>query len=204
VGPDEQGTRAGLQKQAARLGIAEDVTFSEPVFGAEKFAFLASADLFVLPTRNENFGIVVAEALACGVPVITTKGAPWQELLGSPASSKVLECGSSKVREPERVAVGSGSRQSVVRPGTAMGAKAGDFRTLELSNFRTDQGRCGWWVEIGVEPLAEALREAMSLTDEKRQLMGENGRRLVEKKYQWERVAEQMTEVYRTLLASGK
>ena len=46
----------------------------------EKWKAYARADLLVLPTYSENFGIVVAEALWAGVPVITTKGTPWQEL----------------------------------------------------------------------------------------------------------------------------
>jgi len=57
-----------------------NVKFVGPQYGAEKWSFLKSADLFVLPTYSENFGIVVAEALAVGIPVITTKGAPWQVL----------------------------------------------------------------------------------------------------------------------------
>lgn len=51
-----------------------------PKFGKEKINTYHQADLFVLPTYSENFGIVIAEALSCGVPVITTKGTPWQEL----------------------------------------------------------------------------------------------------------------------------
>lgn len=82
AGPDEQGTRARLERQARHLGLAK-VRFVGPLYGAEKAQTLADADLFVLPSRSENFGIVVAEALAAGVPVVTTKGTPWHEIDGS-------------------------------------------------------------------------------------------------------------------------
>ncbi|APG25676.1 hypothetical protein A7E75_12135 [Syntrophotalea acetylenica] len=56
------------------------IVFAGPLFGDEKVKAYQDADLFVLPTLSENFGMVVPEALACGTPVITTKGAPWHEL----------------------------------------------------------------------------------------------------------------------------
>jgi len=58
----------------------KNIYFVGPKFGEHKWNFLRSADLMVLPTYSENFGIVVAEALAVGVPVITTEGTPWEEL----------------------------------------------------------------------------------------------------------------------------
>lgn len=79
AGPDERGHSAELEAQVANLAIPR-VQFAGPVYGAAKDALLIGADLFVLPTRNENFGIAVAEALAAGVPAIVTKGAPWQGL----------------------------------------------------------------------------------------------------------------------------
>ena len=51
-----------------------------PVFGIRKNELYREASLFVLPTYSENFGIVIAEALANFTPVITTKGTPWQDL----------------------------------------------------------------------------------------------------------------------------
>jgi glycosyltransferase involved in cell wall biosynthesis len=81
AGPDEQGTRARLEAQARTLGLA-NLTFPGPLYGEEKRRALAEADLFALPSRTENFGIAVAEALAAGLPVITTKGTPWSEIEG--------------------------------------------------------------------------------------------------------------------------
>jgi len=80
VGPSEDGHRAELESQAGELGLNGEVVFAGPVDDADKWKKYAAADLFVLPTHSENFGIVVAEALAAEVPVLTTTGAPWQEL----------------------------------------------------------------------------------------------------------------------------
>lgn len=80
VGPSEDGHRAELEELARNLGIEGTVTFSGPVDDRAKWQKYANADVFVLPSHSENFGIVVAEALAAQVPVITTTGTPWQEV----------------------------------------------------------------------------------------------------------------------------
>ncbi|MFP4361138.1 MAG: glycosyltransferase [Alphaproteobacteria bacterium] len=79
AGPNEVGHTAEMQALATDLG-APRVTWIGPVEGEAKDALYRSADLFVLPTHAENFGLVVAEALAHGVPVVTTRNAPWDGL----------------------------------------------------------------------------------------------------------------------------
>lgn len=70
-----------LQSLAAALGIASHTHFLGMVTGSLKWSLYQAADLFVLPTSQENFGYVLLEALACGTPVITTKGVDiWPEL----------------------------------------------------------------------------------------------------------------------------
>ncbi|TRW14880.1 glycosyltransferase [Glacieibacterium frigidum] len=80
AGPDEGGHAAVIAARVARLGLAARVVLSGPIADADKAAAFAAADLFVLPSFSENFGIVVAEALAHGVPVVATVGTPWSEL----------------------------------------------------------------------------------------------------------------------------
>lgn len=59
---------------------AQRVMIEGPLYGGPKIKALQSASIFILPTRNENFGMVIAEALAAGTPVITTHGAPWEKV----------------------------------------------------------------------------------------------------------------------------
>lgn len=74
------GSYAETMQELARTLAAPRVTFIGQVLGEEKRALLARASLFVLPTRSENFGMVVPEALAHGTPVITTTETPWADL----------------------------------------------------------------------------------------------------------------------------
>lgn len=69
-----------LKQLAIDKNISEQIIFIDGVYGELKWELFKNSDLFILPTYSENFGIVIAEALACGVPVITTKGTPWEEL----------------------------------------------------------------------------------------------------------------------------
>ena len=80
VGPDEGGHWSEAARLVDQLGVGAKVEYLGPVEGERKAALYREADLFVLPTFSENFGLVVAEALAYGVPVITTRGAPWADL----------------------------------------------------------------------------------------------------------------------------
>jgi glycosyltransferase involved in cell wall biosynthesis len=81
VGPDEGGHRSELEAMVRVAGLEEVWYFDGPLDGPAKWAAFRAAELFILPSHTENFGIAVAEALACEVPVITTRGAPWEGLL---------------------------------------------------------------------------------------------------------------------------
>ncbi|MEI7831974.1 MAG: glycosyltransferase [bacterium] len=80
AGPDYNNHLAEVKKVISQCGVAGRTTYAGALYGTEKNAALADAELFVLPTYSENFGIAVAEALASGTPVITTHGAPWEGL----------------------------------------------------------------------------------------------------------------------------
>lgn len=72
VGPDESGMLASLKRTTGELGLENKVHFSGPLSGEAKWAAYGDADIFVLPSQNENFGNTAAEAAAAGTPVIVT------------------------------------------------------------------------------------------------------------------------------------
>lgn len=81
AGGDEEGHRGKVEALIRSKGLDSDFEFKGPVAGDQKQACFDQADVFILPTYSENFGIAIAEALANEVPVITTTGAPWSELV---------------------------------------------------------------------------------------------------------------------------
>lgn len=77
----EKEYESKVKVRVKELCLDDQYIFTGPLNDERKWDAYARADLFVLPTYSENFGIVVAEALWAGVPVITTKGTPWSDLV---------------------------------------------------------------------------------------------------------------------------
>lgn len=81
AGPDQTGWMAELKALAERLGISDRITWTGMLRGNLKWGAFYAAEVFCLPSHQENFGIVVAEALACGLPVlISDKVNIWREV----------------------------------------------------------------------------------------------------------------------------
>ncbi len=81
AGPDEGGHLSEVMERIQALRLETDIKYVGEVSGNKKKELFELADLFILPSYSENFGVVVAEALAHGIPVITTKGTPWKGLV---------------------------------------------------------------------------------------------------------------------------
>lgn len=146
VGPDNEGYRAEMSSLAQELSLPR-CEFNDPVFGEDKHRTYQEANLFVLPTYSENFGIAVAEALANGVPAVVTKGAPWDGL---------------------------------------------------------ERNQCGWWIEDGVDSIADSLDRAMSVPSDALRDMGKRGREWMNSSFSWQHIATMMKQTYEWVLSSSQ
>lgn len=147
AGPVEGEYAKNMISLAEKLHC-ERLSFVGELHGEEKNRFLSEASCFVLPTFSENFGIVVAEALMCGTPVITTQGAPWSGLL---------------------------------------------------------EQKAGWWIEPNSEEALElAMIEAISMSSEEINEMGQRGRNWVSSEFSWDTVSRRYLEAYEWILGQGE
>lgn len=103
AGPDEGGVRTELDQMATQLGVSTKVQFAGPVFGETKWAAYRDADVFVLPSQNENFGNTAAEAVAAGTPVIVTEQCGIAPLLAEEAGLVVRHDAAALSEALERI-----------------------------------------------------------------------------------------------------
>lgn len=133
-----------IKDRSKAQGIDHLINFVGPIYGDAKYVLFRNADIFILPTYSENFGLVVAEALSSGTPVITTTGTPWQD--------------------------------------------------LKTAN-------CGDWVDPNPKAVAEALQKMISYSPIDLEILGKNGRRLVEEQYSNQKMAAGILEMYNNVIS---
>lgn len=138
--------REYLQNLVLNLGL-KNVEFLGFLNNDGKVELYKRAKYLILPSESENFGMVVTEALSNKIPVIASKGTPWETLI---------------------------------------------------------EYKCGWWVDNSVETLAEALKEALIVSEEDRIKMGDNGKQLVLENYTSDVVSRKMNELYSWILNRGE
>ena len=124
AGNDSEGYWAEVEKEIERLGCGDTIERTPFLDDVRKWEAYARADAFVLPTKTENFGIVIAEALFAAVPAITTKAAPWKGLADNNAGWWIDDgveplcaamCAAMDKTDEERAAMGGRGREYVVR-----------------------------------------------------------------------------------------
>lgn len=106
------------------------------VYGEQKWKLYSEADFFVLPTYSENFGIVIIEALAAGVPVITTQGTPWEELVANNCGWWI-ELSVPKLRETikEALALSKKERMEMSESGKRLVKRKYQIQAVAQSTF---------------------------------------------------------------------
>ena len=80
IAGQDEGEEENLKVQINHLGLSNKVFLIGIINGQEKIDFLANADLFVLPSHNENFGNVYVESLAAGTPIVASRQTPWSKV----------------------------------------------------------------------------------------------------------------------------
>lgn len=147
VGNGEAEYIQSLENRVECLGLKGSIKIIPPVFGNDKILLYQKSALFCLPSYSENFGMVIAEAMSCGTPVITTTNCPW--------------------------------------------------------NILNDTST-GWCIDLSVDNLEYALREALSMNPTELYDMGQKASRLISDNFDYRSVTRKTLRLYEWLLGGGK
>ena len=146
VGNGEDEYIQSLENRLERLGLKDSIRILPPVFGNDKTRIYQESALFCLPSFSENFGLVIAEAMSCGTPVITTTNCPWDIL---------------------------------------------------------NETNTGWCIDLSVDNLERAFREALSMSPAELYDMGQRAGKLIRDNFDYRSVARKTLCLYEWLLGGG-
>ena len=147
IGNGEAEYIHSLENRVESLGLKDSIKILPPVFGEAKIKVYQESALFCLPSFSENFGMVIAEAMSCGTPVITTTNCPWEIL---------------------------------------------------------NETDTGWCVDLSVENLENALREAMGMDANALYDMGQRASKFIFDNFDYRSVTRKTLRLYEWLLNSGE
>ena len=147
VGNGEAEYIQSLENRVECLDLKECINIIPPVFGNDKIRLYQESALFCLPSYSENFGMVIAEAMSCGTPVITTTNCPW--------------------------------------------------------NILNDTST-GWCIDLSVDNLERALREALSMNPTELYDMGQKASKLIYDNFDYRSVTRKTLRLYEWLLGGGE
>jgi glycosyltransferase involved in cell wall biosynthesis len=121
VGNGDEDFLSLLRRQAGQAGIAEDIVWTGFLEGEQKVAALREADVFVLPSYSENFGVAVVEAMACGLPVIVSDQVGIHRELAQSEAGLVVPCEKGRLAETILQVLGDeGLRSKLSQNGIAL------------------------------------------------------------------------------------
>jgi len=147
AGPDNEGYGRQVRKWLTNEGILDKTTFTGMLVGENKLDAFHAAEMFVLPSYTENFGLAVVEAMASGLPVIVSERVNLARDIAEACAGLVIDCNATALSDA----------------------------ILKLLD----------------DPVAAAR-------------MGEKGRRLVEQRFTWDRIARQMLDVYHDIIVQAR
>ena len=147
IGNGEAEYIHSLENRVESLGLKENIKILPPVFGDAKIKVYQESSIFCLPSFSENFGMVIAEAMSCGTPVITTTNCPWEIL---------------------------------------------------------NETNTGWCIDLSVDNLERALREAFAMNPVDLYEMGQKASKLIYDNFDYRSVTHKTLRLYEWLLNSGE